>query len=83
MTIPEYNKIFYPAYNKAFCFVHNFEHALQKSDDNARMQMECIGWDEETRQFLLDAIQMMKDAAKVSYNWSCREWWKDNEVQSN
>ena len=39
--------------------------------------MECIGWDEETSQFLLDAIEMMKDAAKTSYNWSRREWWKE------
>lgn len=83
MTTPEYNKIFQPACNKAYCFVSNLEHALQKSDDNARMQLECIGWDEETKQFLLDAIQMMKDAAKVSYSWSKRDWWKDNEVQSN
>ena len=79
MTAQEYNKIFYPAWNKAESFVLCFEHALQKSDDNARKQMECIGWDEETKQFLLDAIQMMKDSAKTSYSWSRREWWKAKE----
>lgn len=77
LTVPEYNKIFYPAWNKARSFVECFEHALQKSDDNARKQMECIGWDEETKQFLIDAVYMMKDAAKTSYSWNQREWWKE------
>ena len=79
MTIPEYNKVFYPQYNKALCFVMNLNHALQKSDDNACMQMECIGWDEDTKNFLLDAIYRLKDDAKISYSWDRKKWWKESE----
>lgn len=79
MTIPEYNKVFYPQYNKALCFVMNLNHALEKSDDNARMQMKCIGWDEDTKNFLLDAISRLKDDAKFSYSWDRKKWWKESE----
>lgn len=79
MTIKEYNEQFYPQYNKACSFVSCLDHALQKSDDNARMQMKVIGWDEDTKAFLLDAINRMKSAAKDSYMWSKSDWWKDRE----
>lgn len=78
MTVKEYNEIFYPLANKAFSFVNCMDHALQKSDDNARMQMRVIGWDEDTKAFLLDAIRRMENAAKDSYRWSMADWWKEN-----
>ena len=78
MTIKEYNEQFYPQANKAFSFVNCLDHALQKSDDNARMQMKVIGWDEDTKAFLLDAIRRMETAAKDSYRWSMADWWKEN-----
>lgn len=53
------------------------EHALQKSDDNTRMQMKVIGWDKDTQMFLLDALRRMEDAARDSYRWSKCEWWKE------
>lgn len=77
MTVKEYNEIFYPQCSKAFSFVNCIDHALQKSDDNARMQMKVIGWDEDTKAFLLDAIRRMENAAKDSYRWSNSEWWKE------
>lgn len=46
MTIKEYNEIFYPQCNKALSFVNCMDHALQKSDDNARMQMQVKGGEE-------------------------------------
>lgn len=78
MTIKEYNEIFYPLCNKASSFVRCMDHALQKSDENARMQMRVIGWDEDTKAFLLDAIRRMEAAAKDSYKWSISDWWKEN-----
>jgi hypothetical protein len=78
MTVKEYNEIFYPQYNKAFSFINCMEHALQKSDDNARMQMKVIGWDEDTKLFLLDALEKMHEAAKDSCKWSYSKLWKDN-----
>lgn len=79
MTVKEYNEKFYPQYNKAFSFVNCMDHALQKSDDNARMQMKVIGWDEDTKAFLLDAISRMQSAAKDSLRWSMADWWKEKE----
>lgn len=79
MTIKEYNEIFYPLCNKASSFVRCMDHALQKSDENARMQMRVIGWDEDTKAFLLEAIRRMEAAAKDSYRWSKSDWWKETE----
>ena len=78
MTVKEYNEKFYPICNKAFSFVNCMDHALQKSDDNARMQMRVIGWDEDTKAFLLDALRRMENDARDSYRWSKSEWWKEN-----
>lgn len=78
MTIKEYNEIFYPQCNKALSFVNCVDHALQKSGDNARMQMQIIGWDENTKAFLLDAIRRMENTAKDSCRWRMADWWKEN-----
>ena len=78
MTIKEYNEIFYPQCNKAFSFISCLDHALQKSDKNARMQMEVIGWDEDTKEFLLEAISRMHNVAKDSLRWDQSKWWKEN-----
>ena len=78
MTVKEYNEVFYPQCNKAFSFVNCIDHALQKSDENARMQMKVSGWDEDTKSFLLDAIRRMEDSARESYRWSQSDWWKEN-----
>ena len=51
MTVKEFNENFWPQYNKACSFVNCMEHTLQKSDDNARMQMKVIGWDKDTQMF--------------------------------
>lgn len=77
MTVKEFNENFYPQYRKALSFVNCMDHALQKSDDNARMQMEVIGWDEDTKEFLLEAIRRMEVAAKDSCKWSWSKWWKE------
>ena len=79
MTVKEYNEIFYHLCNKAFSFVNCMDHALEKSDDNARMQMRVIGWDEDTKEFLLEAIRRMEVTAKDSYKWSMSKWWKEKE----
>lgn len=78
MTIKEYNEIFYPLCNKAFSFVNCMDHALQKSDDNARMQMKVIGWDEDTKAFLFDALNRIQNDAKDSLRLSQSNWWKEN-----
>lgn len=55
MTVHEYNN-WYLKMNHAFNFIHSIDHALQKSDENARMQFEVIGWSQEVKDFLDDSI---------------------------
>ena len=64
MSVQEYNNEFYPAYNKAECFVRTLDHALQKSDENARMQCRVVGWDNETKDFLTKALLEYKSQIK-------------------
>jgi hypothetical protein len=52
ISVQEYNEKVYPMINKAECFVANLNHALDKSDDNAKMQCRVVGWDEETKELL-------------------------------
>ncbi len=64
MTVKEYNKEFHPAYSKALSFLNCLDHALQKSDENARMQCAVIGWDEETKNFLIKALHSYQEDTK-------------------
>lgn len=77
MTVKEFNEYFYPQYNKALSFVDCLDLALQKCDDNAHMQMKVIGWDEDTKLFLLDALSRIENEAMNSCKWSHSKWWKD------
>ena len=64
MTIKEYNTIYYPAHNRAVSFVNCLDHALEKCDDNARMQLDVIGWNEQTKNLLLHALYIMDHQTK-------------------
>lgn len=81
MTTSDYNKHFYPAYNKAIFFLGNLDHALSKCDDNVRMQLECIGWDEQTKAFLKDSLRRMHKEAQESYRWDMKDWWRMNNEE--
>lgn len=65
MTTFDYNKHFYPVYNKAISFLGNLDHALSKCDDNARTQLGCVGWDElrekEKDEYTIDFIKNRDD----------------------
>ena len=65
MTVPEYNN-WYLKMNRAFNFIHNIDHALQKSDENARMQFEAIGWSQEVKDFLDDSIACFNSTKRRS-----------------
>lgn len=77
MTVKEFNNIFYPQYSKALEFVECFEHALQKCDDNTIKQMQCIGWDKGTKEFLIDSINRALEDAKDGCKWNQAKWWKE------
>lgn len=77
MNIKEYNTIYYPAHNKAVSFVHCLDHALEKCDDNARMQLDVIGWDEQTKNLLLHALYMMDQKTKDVLKYENTQWWAE------
>ena len=56
MTVKEYNE-WYSKLNHAKSFVSCIDHALDKSDGNAKMQFNTIGWSEELKEFLSNAIE--------------------------
>lgn len=64
ITVQQYNNEIYPALNKADCFLANLDHALQKSDENARMQCRVVGWDEETKKLLRTLVEQYREDVK-------------------
>ena len=68
MTVSEYNE-WYKKLNNARSFIYCIDHALQKSDDNAKMQFSVIGWSPEMQDFLESAIECYakKQRKKVRY----------------
>ena len=64
ITVQQYNNEIYPKINKADCFVANLNHALDKSDDNAKMQCRVIGWDDETQQLLRKLLNEYREDIK-------------------
>lgn len=56
MTVKEYNE-WYNKLNHARSFIHCIDHALQKSDENAKVQFNVIGWSEELKEFLDNALE--------------------------
>ena len=64
ITVQQYNNEIYPKINKADCFVANLNHALDKSDENAKMQCRVIGWDDETQQLLRKLLNEYREDVK-------------------
>lgn len=56
MKVKEYNE-WHKKLNNARSFVSCIDHALEKSDNNAKMQFGVIGWNEELKEFLNNAIE--------------------------
>ncbi len=56
MTVKEYNE-WHRTLNHARSFVSCIDHALGKSDENAKMQFRVIGWTVELKEFLNNAIE--------------------------
>lgn len=64
ISIKMYNETFSPILNKAESFISNLDHALEKSDENARMQCRVIGWDDDTKIIIKAAITAYREYVK-------------------
>lgn len=67
MTVREYNKEFYPKYSKAISFLQCLTNTVvNKCDSDTMRQLEIIGWDEETKKFLCDALYLFNETARLN-----------------
>lgn len=66
MTVEEYNKTFFGKYSAAYCAIKNLDHAIEKCNDpeSMRTQLVCVGLNEETKEFLLEAIAHYRESVK-------------------
>lgn len=62
MTVKEYNTVLHPKISSAEVFIKGIEHAVQKTDnpDETRKQLACIGWSDECRETILEALECYK-----------------------
>ncbi len=59
MTVREYNKEFYPKYQKAVSFISCLNHTLNKCDPDTKRQLSIIGWDKDTEKMIQDALELL------------------------
>lgn len=67
MTISEYNE-WYKELQKAMSFLNCIDHALEKCDDNTTMQFRVIGWSEDLKEFMCDAINCYARETRKAVN---------------
>ena len=68
MTIKQYNREFFPKYLSAHCLIRQLDTILDYLGDDARSQFIPFGWNEEMKQFLLDALESHREHAHVDIN---------------
>lgn len=68
MTVSEYNDWYSKDYSKALSFLNCLDHALEKCDDNARLQLEIIGYGEDTKATLCKALEVLREFKKFRIN---------------
>ncbi len=68
MTVQEYNNWYSKDYSKALSFLNCLDHALEKCDDNARLQLELIGYGEDTKVTLRKALEVLREFKRLHIN---------------
>ena len=68
-TAKSYNENFYPNLMRARSLVNCLDDALQKAGGDAVKQCKIIGWDEETKRFLLNAIECYDREVRMNVNF--------------
>ena len=63
MTVKDYNENFIHNHDRAYCFLKNLSHAVDKCPDadEVAMQLRCIGWSEDNIKFIIKALSVYKD----------------------
>lgn len=62
MDIQTYNKVFLPQWTTASLFIRNLQPTLEgKCDKESLRQLQIIGWNEETKKFISDVLNLYKE----------------------
>ena len=79
MTITEYNTKYYPTMNNARSFISCLDHAIEKCDENTKMKLEVIGWNDACKNIILDALYQYDHHVKDVIKLDSRLWWPKEE----
>lgn len=62
MDVQTYNKVFLPQWTTASLFIRNLQLTLEgKCDKESLRQLQIIGWNEETKKLISDALNLYKE----------------------
>lgn len=62
MDVQTYNKVFLPQWTMASLFIRNLQLTLEgKCDKESLRQLQIIGWNEETKKLISDALNLYKE----------------------
>lgn len=74
MDVQTYNKVFLPQWTTASLFIRNLQLTLEgKCDKESLRQLQIIGWNEETKKFILDVLNLYKEKVVNELN-SCSNY---------
>lgn len=81
MTVREYND-WVTKNGHAYAFVRNINDALDKAGEEAKLQMQCIGWSEEMEKMLIDGLEALrKKKLSLVYKTIARNKRKKDDEQ--
>lgn len=74
MDVQTYNKVFLPQWTTASLFIRNLQLTLEgKCDKESLRQLQIIGWNEETKKFISDVLNLYKEKVVNELN-SCSNY---------
>lgn len=78
MDVQTYNKVFLPQWTTASLFIRNLQLTLEgKCDKESLKQLQIIGWNEETKKFISDVLNLYKEKVVNELN-SCSNYEHGN-----
>ena len=78
MDVQTYNKVFLPQWTNASLFIRNLQPTLEgKCDKESLRQLQIIGWNEKTKKFISDVLNLYKEKVVNELN-SCNNYEPSN-----
>ena len=85
MDVQTYNKVFLPQWTNASLFIRNLQLTLEgKCDKESLKQLQIIGWNEETKKFISDVLNLYKEKVlnELSNTSNKSEKEKENTMEN-